>query len=554
MRRSRKSLFLSAVLGIGVSGGVCRAQAPQSPPPTPPPARAPAPKGEPEPPPGTILTEGECPIDLGSALRLAGVQNPELLHARERVTEATAARQLAAAQILPNINVGTNYDLHRGPLQQSNGNILNVHRDALYFGLGANATAAGTVNIPGLSYNLNVGEAWYGMLQARQIVAVAAAAARATNNDVLLRVCLAYTELLRAHGRVAIAHRNRDDAAEVVRLTAAYARAGQGRKADADRAEVELRRRDIEITRAEADLLTASARLAQVLNLDPSTRLKPIDGWVVPAPVVPDPVPLCDLIAIALLERPELAQRRAEIRLALYALSSARVLPFSPNVILGFSAGGFGGGSDLITQGFVAGNGQLLTGPRFDNFGGRSDFDAVVFWTFRNLGVGNLALVRQAESVARQARFREMETLNLVRTQVAEAYARTRARFLQIGSAEQAVRAADDAFREDKARIRGQLGLPIELTNSLRLLGQSRFDYLDSIVDYNRAQFELYVALGRPPADRLARPVPADLVPPPSPVAVPIPGQMLPPGAAAPGPRAIALPRLLPAPRPAPAP
>src|ERR1043165_895113 len=46
------------------------------------------------------------PIDLPTALRLAGVYNPEIKLARERVLEAVALRQLAAAQLLPNINAG----------------------------------------------------------------------------------------------------------------------------------------------------------------------------------------------------------------------------------------------------------------------------------------------------------------------------------------------------------------------------------------------------------------------------------------------------------------
>jgi hypothetical protein len=53
--------------------------------------------------------------------------------------------------------------------------------------------------------------------------------------------------------------------------------------------------------------------------------------------------------------------------------------------------------------------------------------------------------------------------------------------------------------------------------DSLRLLGRARFDYLNAISDYNRAQFELYVSLGQPPADMLARPVPEALVPQPPP-------------------------------------
>lgn len=493
-------------------------------------APKPVPVLPPEPPPATILQPGESPIDLGTALKLAGAENPDLLLARERVTEVTAVRQLAAAQLLPNLNLGASYDLHRGPLQQSNGNVLNVNRDALYVGLGASAVGAGTVTIPGLNYNLNVGESWFGFLRTRQLVAAVGANARAIENDVLLRVCLAYTELLRAAGRRSIAERNRADVAEIVRLTAVYAATGQGRQADADRAAVELRRRDAEFTQAEADLLTASARLAQLLNLDPSTRLKPIDGWVVPAPVVPDPVPLADLIAVALTQRPELAARRAEIREALYALSSAKLLPFSPNVILGFSAGGFGGGSDLASNppGVLQTNGERVLTPRFSSLDGRTDLDVVVFWTFRNLGVGNVALIRAADSRARQSRLREVETLNRVRVEVAEAHARVAARFAQIGYAEKAVRASQEGYREDLARIRGGQGLPLEVLDSVRLLSRSRTEYLDSIIDYNRAQFQLWVALGRPPANCLARPVPPELVPPPDVTPLPTPRVMPP--------------------------
>jgi outer membrane protein TolC len=110
-----------------------------------------------------------------------------------------------------------------------------------------------------------------------------------------------------------------------------------------------------------------------------------------------------------------------------------------------------------------------------------------------------------------------VEVLDRVRTEVATAYAGTHARFAQIETAEQAVRTSQRAFEEDFRRTRNQEGLPIEVLDSLRLLDRSRTAYLDAIVDYNEAQFRLYVALGQPPADTLARPVPADLVPPPAP-------------------------------------
>jgi outer membrane protein TolC len=462
----------------------------------------------------TLLGPDVKLIDLCSALRLAGVQNPEILLARERVVEAVAERQYAAAQILPTLNNGGNYDAHTGPLQRAVGAITKVHRESLYLGLGAGAVGAGTVTIPGLVLSGNVSEGIFADLVARRVVRQRQFASVAIRNQTLLYVATAYLELLRAEGRCAVAVQTRDEAAEVARVTYEYARTGEGRPADADRAAAVLQERNADVLQAESDMLTASARLCELLGLDPSLRLLATDGWVVPAPLVPDPIPLPQLLAIAMTQRPELRERQAAIRAALLALDGAKVLPFSPNVILGYSAGTFGGGSNLASEGIAQANGTVVREPRFDSFAGRSDFDAVVYWSLRNLGVGNLALIRLSASHLRSEQLRQIEVLDRVRAEVAIAYARTHATYAQIETAERAVRSSQSGFRRDLLRTRNNEGLPIETLDSLRLLGQSRFAYLDAIIDYNRAQFELYAALGQPPANCLARPVPADLVPP----------------------------------------
>jgi outer membrane protein TolC len=268
---------------------------------------------------------------------------------------------------------------------------------------------------------------------------------------------------------------------------------------------------------AENQVLLASARLAQVLDLDPSIRLRAVDGWVVPAPLVPDPTPLPELIALALTQRPELGERQAAIREALLVLRGAKVLPLSPTVFLGYSDGTFGGGSNLAAQGILQADGTIMRQSRFDNFANRQDFDAVVYWSLRNLGVGNLALIRMAQSRVRSDNLRLIEVLDRVRTEVAVAYAQTHARYAQIATAERAVRSGKDSFDEDLIRTRNLQGLPIEVLDSLRLLASSRYMYLDAILDYNEAQFALYVALGQPPASVLARPIPTNLVPAPAP-------------------------------------
>ena len=343
--------------------------------------------------PPSILVPQVQPIDLDTALRLAGVQNPELNVARQRVLESVALRQLAAAQFLPSINPGMNYDSHTGNLQQSNGNILSVQRSAVYLGAGANAVAAGTVNIPGVFLGGNTAIGIFRYLESRQLVRRREFENIAVRNQVFLQVTLAFSELLRAEGRLAVGLQARDEARTIAQLTYDYALVGRGRVADANRASTELQRREAYIKQAESEVLTSSARLSQVLNLDPSIRLHPTDAYVVPHPLVPDPIPVRELITLGLLRHPELAAMRVAIVQALLALQGAKALPFSPSFYIGFSAGGFGGGSNLVR-------------PLFGGFGGRTDFDVIAFWTLQNLGVGNVAMIRGANANLQIRRFR----------------------------------------------------------------------------------------------------------------------------------------------------
>jgi outer membrane protein TolC len=450
-------------------------------------------------------------IDLATGLRLAGVENLELVIARQRIEAAVAQQQLAAAQILPNLNLGTNYDAHTGNVQQASGRIINVERSALYVGAGANAVAAGTVSIPGVQWNLNVSESIYNYFATRQRSEQARLATAAEQNAVLLNVSVAYTDLLEAHAALSLATITRNDAREVARLTANYAATGEGRPADAERAATELRRREEDVAQARLEVGNASRRLSELLNLDATVPLRPLESRVVPQSIVPQRIPLAELITIALLDRPELKARQAAIAAALLELDSAKVLPFSPQVLLGFSGGVFGGGSNLVAGPVPPVAGLPPNQPRFGEFKGRTDIDAIMYWSARNLGLGNKALIDAARSRARSADLEQQAVLDQVRHEVAEAFVRTHVRFKEIEVRARGVRSGMDGFAEDVTRVEGREALPIELLDSLRHLAEERRDYLAAITDFNRAQFELYVALGRPPADMLARPVPQDM-------------------------------------------
>jgi outer membrane protein TolC len=457
------------------------------------------------------LDEHSVPIDLAAALRLAGIENLEMIQARQRVEMAVAQQQLTAAQILPTLNLGTNYDSHTGNLQQSSGNILNLQRSALYVGAGANAVAAGTVSIPGLQWNLNLSESVYNYLSARKRNEQSRFANQAVENEVLLKVAVAYTDLLQARAVFSLAVLTRNDAREVARLTANYALTGDGRQSDAERAATELRRREEEVIGATVEVGQASRRLAELLNLNITTPLRPVESQVVPQSIVPNRIPLSELIAVALLDRPELKARQSAIQAAMLELNSAKLLPFSPQVMLGFSGGVFGGGSNLVASATPPAVGLPPNQPSFGDFKDRTDIDAILYWSVRNLGLGNKALIDIARARAKSADFEQQATLDQVRREVAEAFVRTHLRFAEIQVRARGIRSGTEALTEDLIRVQGREGKPIEVLDSLRHLATERRDYLDAIVDYNRAQFEMYVALGKPPADLLSRPVPQDL-------------------------------------------
>ena len=102
-------------------------------------------------------------------IAIGRARNFERVRAQQRVEAAVAVQQRAAAQALPNLNLGASFDNHTGALQQDSGNILSVDRSALVAGAGVVAVSSSTLQIPGLEYNLNLSESLYGYLVSRQV-------------------------------------------------------------------------------------------------------------------------------------------------------------------------------------------------------------------------------------------------------------------------------------------------------------------------------------------------------------------------------------------------
>ena len=228
----------------------------------------------------------------------------------------------------------------------------------------------------------------------------------------------------------------------------------------------------------------AAARLARLLDLDPSLHLQTVSGPLEAFDMVDPNYDLVALLDIALRNRPEMAARHSAVAQSETRWKEERWRPWLPTISAGYSSGGFGGDSDLA--------------PGYKT-AGRSDFDVWAVWTLQNVGVGNLALQHGRRSEIDRATSERARTVDSIRDEVTRAYSLVAARRRQIAISRQQLATAQAGFREELARTRAGVGLPIEVVNSLDLLARARQDLITVIVEYDQAQFRLFVALGNPP-------------------------------------------------------
>ena len=434
----------------------------------------------------TPPAQGVYPIDLATALRLADMVNPTINRSRTVVLDALAQQLAARTLLVPSLNFGANYHGHNGALQRSSGKIIDVSLQSLYVGAGAGAYIQSPPLIPGVNILTPLTDAIYQPLVARQRVTASRFNVRATENDILVDVAVLQIELMRHYALLETHRLSEAQAYQVVRAIEQYAITGEGRQSDYDRARAEWRYRRADVIDAEQNLGIAAARLAQRLNLDPSVKLQPIGGPLSPLNLIDLNTPPEELIQVALRQRPDLAARSAEIGQAEYNVKEEIGRPLLPTLWLGYSGGVYGGGSNL-------------TPPLVGNFGGRSDFDVRLWWTLMGGGLGNVALIKQRQAEMNAAIAMRARTINRARDEVMSNLGEAKSAFHRIEIARRELLSSHEGFHEDLIRSRENLGRIIEVINSLNLLAAARAKLIDAIVQYDQAQFRLWVALGTPP-------------------------------------------------------
>jgi outer membrane protein TolC len=407
-------------------------------------------------------------IDLPSALRLAGARNLDVQLAREKFAEADAAEESAIERFFPWVTPGVAYRRHDNLIQNTEGVIEEVHKQSYAPG----ATIAAQTDI---------GDAIFKSLEAHQLTKAARHGLGAQQQETILTAARGYFDLAAAHEAVGVAR-------EALRASSAYAaeidravNAGIAFKGDALRVKVQQQRDAIALRRAEENVRLASAKLVQILHLDPIVELMPREESVVPVSIVSAKESLGDLVWQALATRPETQQSAALLSAAQHAKNGSIYGPLIPSVGGQAFFGGLGGGMNSETG----------------HFGESEDYVALLTWRIGPGGLFDLGNIHAQQARLRSAALTADKVIDQVANEVVTSQTRVQSLADQIATAKQSLSDAAEALRLGQERKEFGIGVVLETILAEQDLARARNDYLNIVTEYNKTQYALLRALGR---------------------------------------------------------
>ncbi len=412
------------------------------------------------------------PIDLATTLRLAGANGVDIQIARERLEAARANATIATTQFLPWLSAGVNYRRHGGLIQDVVGNIVEADKDSY---------AAGA----GLNLQVDVGDAIYKTLAARQARFATEQGLAVQRQQTLTRAAQAYFDLLVAQAIVAAsveAHRiSRDYESQLHRAVDA----GIALKGDELRVRVQTQRNQLALQQATEQRRILVARLAESLRLDPAVELVAQDLELAPLALVTATDAASALVSEAVSARPEIKEAHALVGVAEQTEKGAIYGPLIPTIVGQVFFGSLGGGKD--------------GGP--STSGGSRDYLAAIGWRLGPGGLFDRGRIRSARARLGEAQWNVEKLKDGIARQVVEARTRVLSQQEQLETAKQALAAAEQGLELARGRKEFEVGVVLENILAEQDQTRARQDYVRAIGEYDKAQYELLRALGRLASD-----------------------------------------------------
>ena len=446
-------------------------------------------------------TDLRFPINLATALRLSDARPLIVAAAQAGVWVAEADLTRAKLLFVPTLNVGFDYVRHDGGGPDFNKGIMTAPSVNFFYGGG------------GLTGVLSTTDAIFQPLVARQLLNASHWDVQAAKNDAVMQTADAYFQVHQYRGMYSgslyAVERGRDLVQRVAELSREFVP-----KVEVDRARNMLADLEQRAVSARQEWRVSSANLTQVLRLDPRAVVVPLEHDHTQITLIDPGRSLDDLMPVALTNRPELASRQALVQAMMQSVRREKWRPLVPNLLLN----GFQTPNELLQAGIFG----LGPNSSLNQWRGRDDFSIQPLWQLQSMGLGNLALIKGQRGKESMAIIDLLKTQDMVAADVTRALARVQSAAARVVQADRAMRTAIITFNgnyeglQQTTRLGNVLVLvnrPQEAVFALQLLKVAFDEYFTTVADYNRAQFELFHALGYPAQEVTTRLLPGQFQP-----------------------------------------
>jgi outer membrane protein TolC len=431
-------------------------------------------------------TDLRFPINLATALRLSDAR--PLIVAAAQASVWVAEAQLTRAKVLwvPQLNLGADYIRHDGGGPDFNKGIMTAPSVNFFYGGG------------GLIQNVALTDVFFQPLVSRQVLNARHFDIQSAKNDALLQTANAYFMVHQYRGMYAGAlycvERGHDLIARINLLSKELVP-----RVEVDRARNLVADLSQEAIAAREAWRVHSADLTQVLRLDPRAVVEPLEEDHLQITLIDPKRSLDDLIPVGLTNRPELAAHQQLVQAVATRIRQEKGRMLLPSILIN----GFQTPYEQIQAGIFG----LGPNSSLNQWVGRADLSYQGLWELEGMGIGNLARIKEQRGEQSRAIIELFKTQDMVAADVTRAQARLQSATARVLQADRALRTAVITFNgnfeglQQTTRFGDVLVLvnrPQEAVFALQLMKVAFNEYFTTVAEYNRAQFELFHALGYP--------------------------------------------------------
>lgn len=408
------------------------------------------------------------PVGLDTVFRLAEDQNAQVAIAREKVREAYADKNVAAARWLPDLWVGTAYYRHEGGIQDFTGALIHSSYGSMFAGMELNS-------------QFDVREFAYQKVNAQRHVWQQKGELSKVTSETMLEAANTYLDLLTARNGEAIAREMESDLKKLLERAESLASQEKAAEIEVDRIKSELAAQRAAVAKLRQQAEAASAKLAYLLGVDPCTEMIPVDAKLMPLELVDAAPPCCELVQQALVTGPGVQEMEGLLGLIHEAMDRAQgPTKYMPVLGMRMAEGAFG-----------AGPGSSSTWDNRWDLGLQARWNLTEYCTARERRRSAMARVQQAHLAYQDLRAKLTAGVQASRAEINGGREQIALGKQQIDSAMAAQKKS-----QDRLKLNVQGSSHSEVLLAIRTLALAQLNYLTAINAYDKAQVRLMILLG----------------------------------------------------------